>query len=140
MEEYGKILIIATPIFLVLIIIEKLYGIYKKNDTAPLIDSVSSISSGITNSVKDVLGLSLTFISYEWLVSKIALIIWKPTYFLIVLLFLSLIFMAIGAIDGRIRLIFSGTNMPFTTAAKNLTLPAHYASLSQVWLICLHFY
>ncbi|MCC9020369.1 sterol desaturase family protein [Flavobacterium lipolyticum] len=73
MEEYGKILIIATPIFLVLIIIEKLYGIYKKNDTAPLIDSVSSISSGITNSVKDVLGLSLTFISYESLVSKIAL-------------------------------------------------------------------
>lgn len=73
MEEYGKILIIATPIFLVLIIIEKIYGIYIKNDTAPLIDSVSSISSGITNSVKDVLGLSLTFISYEWMVSKIAL-------------------------------------------------------------------
>jgi alkylglycerol monooxygenase len=73
MEEYGKILIIATPIFLVLIIIEKIYGIYKKDDTAPLIDSVSSISSGITNSVKDVLGLSLTFISYEWMVSKIAL-------------------------------------------------------------------
>ncbi|MFW0736161.1 sterol desaturase family protein [Flavobacterium sp. T12S277] len=73
MEEYGKILIIATPVFLALIIIEKLYGIYKKNDTAPLIDSVSSISSGITNSVKDVLGLSLTFISYEWMVSKIAL-------------------------------------------------------------------
>jgi len=73
MEEYGKILIIATPIFLVLIIIEKIYGIYRKNDTAPLIDSVSSISSGITNSVKDVLGLSLTFISYEWMVSKIAI-------------------------------------------------------------------
>jgi alkylglycerol monooxygenase len=72
MEDYGKILIIATPIFLVLIIIEKIYGIYKKEDTAPLIDSVSSISSGITNSVKDVLGLSLTFISYEWLVSNIA--------------------------------------------------------------------
>lgn len=73
MEEYGKILIIAMPIFLVLIVIEKAYGIYKKDDTAPLIDSVSSISSGITNSVKDVLGLSLTFISYEWLVSKLAI-------------------------------------------------------------------
>ncbi len=72
MEEYGKILIIAMPIFLTLIIIEKIYGIYVKNDTAPLIDSVSSISSGITNSVKDVLGLSITFLSYEWLVSKIA--------------------------------------------------------------------
>jgi len=73
MEEYGKILIIAMPVFLALIVIEKIYGIYKKNDTAPLIDSVSSISSGITNSVKDVLGLSITFLSYEWLVSKIAL-------------------------------------------------------------------
>jgi len=73
MEEYGKILIIAMPIFLALIVIEKIYGIYTKNDTAPLIDSVSSISSGITNSVKDVLGLSITFLSYEWLVSKIAL-------------------------------------------------------------------
>ena len=78
MEEYGKILIIATPIFLVLIIIEKIYGIYKKDDTAPLIDSVSSISSGITNSVKDVLGLSLTFISYEWMVSKIAIYHLEP--------------------------------------------------------------
>ncbi|MEN2399884.1 sterol desaturase family protein [Flavobacterium sp. MC2016-06] len=73
MEEYGKILIITMPIFLTLIIIEKIYGIYTKQDTAPLIDSVSSISSGITNSVKDVLGLSLTFLSYEWMVSKIAL-------------------------------------------------------------------
>ncbi|MFB9080045.1 sterol desaturase family protein [Flavobacterium procerum] len=73
MEEYGKILIIAMPVFLVLIVFEKLYGIYKKNDTAPIIDSVSSINSGITNSVKDVLGLSVTFLSYEWLVSKIAL-------------------------------------------------------------------
>lgn len=73
MEEYGKILIIASPIFLILIIIEKIYGYYKKEDTSPLIDSVSSVSSGLTNTVKDVLGLSLTFISYDWLVSKIAL-------------------------------------------------------------------
>jgi alkylglycerol monooxygenase len=73
MEEYGKILIIAMPIFLLLIIIEKSYGLYVKQDHVPLIDSVSSISSGITNSVKDVLGLTITFISYEWLVSKIAI-------------------------------------------------------------------
>ncbi|MFT3795921.1 sterol desaturase family protein [Flavobacterium sp.] len=73
MEEYGKILIIAMPAFLLLIIIEKLYGLWKKEDTVPLMDSVSSISSGITNAVKDVLGLSLTLISYEWMVSKVAL-------------------------------------------------------------------
>jgi sterol desaturase/sphingolipid hydroxylase (fatty acid hydroxylase superfamily) len=73
MEEYGKILLIAMPLFLVLIILEKIYGAYKGEDSVPLMDSVSSMSSGITNVVKDVLGLSITFISYEWMVSKIAI-------------------------------------------------------------------
>ena len=72
MEEYGKILLIAMPLFFVLIVLEKIYGTYKGEDNVPLMDSVSSISSGITNAVKDVLGLSLTFISYGWMVSKIA--------------------------------------------------------------------
>lgn len=73
MEEYGKILIIAMPLFLLLIVIEKIYGHYKGNDTAPLMDTVSSVSSGMTNSVKDVLGISVSLLSYSWLVSKIAI-------------------------------------------------------------------
>ena len=73
MEEYGKILIIAMPLFLALIIFEKIYDLYKGENHVPLMDSVSSISSGITNAVKDVLGLSITFISYEWILSKIAI-------------------------------------------------------------------
>ncbi len=73
MEQYGKILVIAMPLFLLLIIIEKAYGYFKGEDNVPLMDAVSSISSGITNAVKDVLGLSLTFISYEWMVNKIAI-------------------------------------------------------------------
>jgi alkylglycerol monooxygenase len=72
MEQYGKILVIAMPLFLLLIIIEKLYCWYKKESTVPIMDAVSSISSGITNAAKDVLGLSFTFISYEWMVNKIA--------------------------------------------------------------------
>ncbi len=72
MEQYGKILVIAMPLFLLLIIIEKWYGYFKGEDSVPLMDAVSSISSGITNAVKDVLGLSLTFISYDWMVSKMA--------------------------------------------------------------------
>jgi len=74
MEEYGKILVYVMPIFLALIIIEKVYGFFKGEDTVPNMDSVSSISSGMTNSLKDVLGLSVTILSYEWMVSKIALI------------------------------------------------------------------
>lgn len=73
MEVYGKILIIAMPCFLALIIIEKLYGYYKGIDHAPLMDSISSISSGMTNATKDVLGLSIYILTYEWMVSKMAL-------------------------------------------------------------------
>ncbi len=73
MEQYGKILIIAMPLFLLLIVIEKIYGYYKGVNYAPLMDSVSSISSGITNSVKDVLGLSISILTYEFMLSKMAL-------------------------------------------------------------------
>lgn len=73
MEEYGKILVFVMPVFLILIIIEKLYGHYKGEDTAPNMDAVSSVSSGMVNSLKDVLGLSITLISYDWIASKIAL-------------------------------------------------------------------
>lgn len=73
MKEYATVLLLAMPLFLVLIIIEKVYGYYKGEDTAPIMDSVSSISSGIINSLKDVLGLSVTLLSYEWMVTKIAL-------------------------------------------------------------------
>lgn len=72
MEEYGKILVFVMPIFLLLIAIEKIYGYYKGQDTAPYMDTVSSVSSGMTNSVKDVLGISISLLTYEWLYSKIA--------------------------------------------------------------------
>ena len=36
-------------------------------------DTVSSVSSGMTNSVKDVLGISVSILTYEWLEAHIAL-------------------------------------------------------------------
>lgn len=78
MEEYGKILVIAMPVFLLLIIIEKIYGSYKGEDSVPLMDGIASVSSGITNAVKDVMGLSITFISYKWMLSKIAFFSLEP--------------------------------------------------------------
>lgn len=72
MKEYAAVLVIAMPLFLALILIEKLYGYHKGEDTAPIMDSVSSISSGIINSLKDVLGLSVTLLSYEWMSENLA--------------------------------------------------------------------
>jgi hypothetical protein len=37
-------------------------------------DAVSSVTPGMVNSLKDVLGLSITLISYDWIASKIALL------------------------------------------------------------------
>lgn len=92
MEEYGKILVFVMPIFLILIIIEKIYGHYKGENTSPNMDSVSSVSSGMVNSVKDVLGLSITLISYDWIVSKIALFHLEATTFAYIIGFIAIDF------------------------------------------------
>jgi alkylglycerol monooxygenase len=67
MEAYGKLLLIAMPAFLVLVIFEKWWGWYRGNDTVRLNDMISSLSSGITNVIKDILGLTIVIISYPWM-------------------------------------------------------------------------
>lgn len=74
MQQYAQILLIAIPIFLGLVGIEKAYGHFVKNDTVPVIDAISSLYSGITNIVKDILKISITLISYEFLVNKFAIL------------------------------------------------------------------
>lgn len=73
MESYGKILLIAMPIFLLLVLFEKWVGWRKGNDTVNWMDMISSLSSGITNVTKDVLGLSIGIISYHWMLAHFAL-------------------------------------------------------------------
>ncbi|MCU0380789.1 MAG: sterol desaturase family protein [Chitinophagaceae bacterium] len=73
METYGKILLIAMPAFLVLVLFEKWWGWRKGMDTVRNMDMISSLSSGVTNVTKDVLGLSVAIISYDWLVNNLAL-------------------------------------------------------------------
>lgn len=73
METYGKILLIAMPAFLLLVLLEKWYGWYRGRDTVRQMDMISSLCSGITNVTKDVLGLSVALISYEWMYRHLAL-------------------------------------------------------------------
>jgi sterol desaturase/sphingolipid hydroxylase (fatty acid hydroxylase superfamily) len=92
MEEYGKILVIAMPAFLLLIVIEKLYGHFKNNDTVPVIDAISSLYSGVTNAVKDVLGVSLTLISYDYLVTHLAFYTIQSSWLIIATAFIVIDF------------------------------------------------
>lgn len=73
METYGKVLMYAIPIFLLLVFVEKWYGWKKGKDTVVLMDMISSLLSGITNVTKDVLGLSVAIIGYGWMVRNFAL-------------------------------------------------------------------
>lgn len=92
MEEYGKVLLIAMPLFLVLISIEKVYGYFKKVDYAPYMDSVASISSGMTNIIKSVLGLSVAIISYSWMVDHLAIYTIKSSFLVYVIAFIVIDF------------------------------------------------
>jgi len=92
METYGKILIIAMPAFLLLVIFEKWYGWRKGFDTVRTLDMVSSLSSGVTNSTKDVLGLSIAIISYGWLVEHLTIYKVQSSWLLYVIAFLVLDF------------------------------------------------
>jgi len=92
METYGKILLIAMPAFLLLVLFEKWYGWRKGFDTVRNMDMISSLSSGITNVTKDVLGLSIAIISYGWLVDRVALVTVPDGWLTYAIAFLALDF------------------------------------------------
>lgn len=73
MEAYAKALLWAIPGFLVLVLIEIGYGYFKKKQTYTLMDTLASLSSGITNIIKDSLGLAVVLISYPFLVKWLAI-------------------------------------------------------------------
>lgn len=92
MEVYGKILLIAMPAFLVLVLFEKWYGWFRGRDTYGHLDMISSLSSGITNVVKDVLGLSVSILSYRWLVDRVAVYKVEDTFMTYLIAFVALDF------------------------------------------------
>lgn len=92
MEAYGKILLIAMPAFFVLVLLEKAWGIWKGQDTVPVSDMIASLSSGITNVTKDVLGLSVAVISYQWLFTQFSFFTIEATWAVYVIAFFALDF------------------------------------------------
>lgn len=80
------------PAFLVLVLFEKWYGWYKGNDTMRTTDMISSLSSGITNVTKDVLGLSITILAYGWIEERVAIVHVKTTWLTYVIGFLVIDF------------------------------------------------
>ncbi|AEM71149.1 fatty acid hydroxylase [Allomuricauda ruestringensis DSM 13258] len=92
MESYATALLYATPFFIGLVLFEILYGRFVKDQKHNLMDTVSSLSSGLTNVVKDSLGLVLILVSYPFLLEHLALIEIKATWLVWVVAFIALDF------------------------------------------------
>ena len=80
------------PAFLFLVLFEKWWGWRKHKDTVRNMDMISSLSSGVTNVTKDVLGLSISIIAYTWLVESIAVTHIKATWLTYVVAFICIDF------------------------------------------------
>ena len=89
METYAQALTYAIPFFLALIGIEALFSwrMGVKINRGP--DVISSLTSGISNIVKDVLGLSIAIVSYAWLVDHIALFEIGMKWYVFVIAFIA---------------------------------------------------
>jgi len=74
MEQYAAVLLWAIPSFLILIIIEIAYGHFTNKQTYTFMDTLASLSSGMTNTLKDALGLVLIVISYPFILDYLAVI------------------------------------------------------------------
>ena len=74
MDTYANILLITIPIFLVLIFVEISYGVWKNDLKHSYMDTISSLSSGFTNLMVDILGLGIIIFSYPFFYERLKVI------------------------------------------------------------------
>lgn len=90
MEAYAQVLNYAIPFFVILILIEAVAAKWKGVQVNRGADTISSLSSGITNTIKDVLGLTVVIISYNFFLEYLAVFEVKETWLLYVIGFVAL--------------------------------------------------
>ncbi len=92
MDIYATILLYAIPGFMVLMTIEILYGHFTNKQTYSFMDTISSLSSGMTNILKDSLGLVLIIISYPYILEILSVIELESSFLLYFIAFVCIDF------------------------------------------------
>ncbi len=92
MEAYAQILTYIIPGFVLLIIIEAIIARIMGMKVYRSMDTISSLSSGLTNTLKSLLGLSIVIVSYTWMVDHLALFEIKSSLLLYFMTFIGLDF------------------------------------------------
>ncbi len=80
------------PAFLLLVLFEKWYGRRKEHVVMNNMDTISSLTSGVTNVTKDVLGLSIALYTYSWMAEHWALTQVTSTVWTYIIAFFALDF------------------------------------------------
>jgi len=88
MSYYIKTLFYAIPIFAFLIFIEAVVASIKGIKINRSADVISSLSSGITNTIRDAIKFTFALITYSWLVENIALYKFESYWLIIIMAFL----------------------------------------------------
>ena len=92
MEIYAKVLLWVVPLFLIMVVIEIAYGHFTGKQTHTLMDTLSSLSSGMTNILKNVLGLVVVIVSYPFLLENLSLTTLKSTLSFYIVAFICIDF------------------------------------------------
>lgn len=94
METYAKALSYAIPGFVVLILIEYVASLLMKKEVNRGMDTISSLSSGMTNTLKNIMGLSIVILSYKWMHEHFALLKMEATWWVFLVAFVGIDFAA----------------------------------------------
>lgn len=89
MQAYALALTCAIPVFLVFIVVEALWAWSRGMKINRGADTISSLSSGMTNILKDVLGLSVAVVGYDWLVRRVAIFETGTAWYVFVIAFVA---------------------------------------------------
>lgn len=74
MNTYAQVLTYAIPGFVLLIVIEYVASLVAGKNIGNSLDTISSLSSGMTNTLKDLLKIAVVIVSYEWMWKSLALL------------------------------------------------------------------
>ena len=92
MEAYATVLLWVIPMFFTLLVIEVLYGHFTKKQTYTFMDTIASLSSGISMVIKDALGLALVLVSYPFILKNIGVWEQESTLILFITAFICIDF------------------------------------------------
>jgi alkylglycerol monooxygenase len=89
MEAYATALTYAIPGFILLVIIEALAARMMGKKVNQAMDTISSLSSGMTNTLKNLLGLSVVLVTYGWMEARFGIFDIKSTVWLYLIAFIG---------------------------------------------------